>query len=46
MSCRRVVAARNGAAAQRKLPSRPVSIIVPTTAGGPPDTIARIITSA
>ena len=24
-------------------PSRPITIIVPTTAGGPPDTIARLL---
>ena len=24
-------------------PSRPITIIVPTTAGGPPDTLARLI---
>jgi tripartite-type tricarboxylate transporter receptor subunit TctC len=31
------------AAAADTFPSRPVTIIVPTTAGGPPDTLARLI---
>ena len=31
-----------GAQAQT-FPSRPITIIVPTTAGGPPDTIARLL---
>ena len=31
------------AATAQSYPSRPITIIVPTTAGGPPDTIARLL---
>src|SRR6516225_6440703 len=31
------------AARAQAYPSRPITIIVPTTAGGPPDTIARLL---
>ncbi len=30
-------------AAAQTYPSRPITIIAPTTAGGPPDTIARLL---
>ncbi len=36
-------AASTTSVAADRYPSRPVTIIVPTTAGGPPDTIARLI---
>jgi tripartite-type tricarboxylate transporter receptor subunit TctC len=32
-----------GGAVAQKYPSRPITIIAPTTAGGPPDTIARLL---
>ena len=32
-----------GDAAAQSFPSRPITIIAPTTAGGPPDTIARLL---
>ena len=38
-----VVAACVANAAAETYPSRPITIIVPTTAGGPPDTIARLL---
>src|SRR5262245_63973075 len=47
---RKFLATLGGAAVARPLaawaqayPSRPITIIVPTTAGGPPDTIARLL---
>ena len=42
MVCVAIVAGIAGAQAQT-FPSRPVTIIAPTTAGGPPDTIARLL---
>src|SRR5437667_12056619 len=38
-----VVATGAAYAAGDAYPSRPITIIVPTTAGGPPDTIARLL---
>jgi tripartite-type tricarboxylate transporter receptor subunit TctC len=38
-----VIAVMASAAAADTWPSRPITIIAPTTAGGPPDTIAPII---
>jgi tripartite-type tricarboxylate transporter receptor subunit TctC len=38
-----VLAAGLGCAQAQTFPSRPVTIIAPTTAGGPPDTIARLL---
>ena len=35
-----------GGAAAQSFPSRPITIIAPTTAGGPPDTLARLIERA
>ena len=32
--------------AQEKFPSRPISIVVPAPAGGPTDTVARILAEA
>ena len=37
------IAATAGAAQAETYPSRPITIVAPTTAGGPPDTIARIL---
>jgi tripartite-type tricarboxylate transporter receptor subunit TctC len=37
------VAASIVSAQAENYPSRPITIVVPTTAGGPPDTIARIL---
>jgi tripartite-type tricarboxylate transporter receptor subunit TctC len=37
------LAASVASAAAQTWPSRPITIIVPTTAGGPPDTIARLL---
>src|SRR5260370_35967379 len=36
-------AASTTSVAGDRYPSRPITIVVPTTAGGPPDTIARLI---
>ena len=38
-----VLAASIASASAQVYPSRPITIIVPTTAGGPPDTIARLL---
>jgi tripartite-type tricarboxylate transporter receptor subunit TctC len=38
-----VIAGTTAGAQAETYPSRPVTIVAPTTAGGPPDTIARII---
>jgi tripartite-type tricarboxylate transporter receptor subunit TctC len=37
------IAASTASAAAQTYPSRPITIIAPTTAGGPPDTIARLL---
>jgi tripartite-type tricarboxylate transporter receptor subunit TctC len=42
MACAMIVAGNLSAKAQT-YPSRPITIIAPTTAGGPPDTIARLL---
>jgi tripartite-type tricarboxylate transporter receptor subunit TctC len=38
-----VIAATVSAASAQAWPTRPITIVAPTTAGGPPDTIARIL---
>jgi tripartite-type tricarboxylate transporter receptor subunit TctC len=38
-----IIAATTASAAADTYPSRPITIVAPTTAGGPPDTIGRII---
>jgi tripartite-type tricarboxylate transporter receptor subunit TctC len=38
-----LIAAGMASAAAQTYPSRPITIIAPTTAGGPPDTIARLL---
>src|SRR5262249_58479412 len=38
-----IIVTSGAAMAAEYYPSRPITIIAPTTAGGPPDTIARLI---